>query len=130
VSTVAEYRFRIGDRVRAVVESAEVRHHGPSDSGLVRVEFHADGRVHFLDLPADTVEIIERATPNEWPPQLGDLWRGGGQLWFAMVNEVSDGVPVILVGAVEGGQYPDDVLGQHALTLVRREQQDGGESRD
>ncbi|SEG44295.1 hypothetical protein SAMN04489712_105244 [Thermomonospora echinospora] len=68
---------------------------------------------------------VERVAPAEWPPQPGDLWRTERQPYFAMY---SDGAMVLV--NLGGERFsPDFVLAHGSLTLVHREEQDGGEVR-
>jgi hypothetical protein len=73
-----------------------------------------------VPLDAEGVTVV-RTVPADWPPQVGDLWRGGfGVLLFTI--EDRHGNP--LMDCVDGGRHgPDYVLGRYSpLTLVHREE--------
>ncbi len=69
---------------------------------------------------------ITRVAPAEWPPLKNDVWRDRtGDLYIGRAFAAG---PALF--GVDGEHDADDVLQRYGpLTLVHREQQDGGESR-
>lgn len=66
---------------------------------------------------------ITRVAPAEWPPQIGDLWRDKGDgLWWARTRV--DLHP--LNPSARSESYGTALAKFGPLTLVHREQQDGG----
>lgn len=69
---------------------------------------------------------FELALPENWPPQLGDLWRDKqGDLWFCVRNQIApDGDDYALVNPDGDDEWASALLRNEMrgpLALVRRE---------
>lgn len=111
--------FQPGEIVNITIRGVRVRS-GPTKGALVLGMSILDETGAAFIMPPQAE--IRRVLPAEWPPQVGDLWRDrNNELWFVVVNEVADGIPVVLFGSASGGATPDEVLRMAPLTLVHRE---------
>lgn len=126
--------FKFGEIVDVVIKGVRV-----VEAERLSVTIKADDGKHYC-MPVQAA--IERVAPAEWPPQTGDLWRDQhGHVWFGqLVDSYEDAgepfVPFVeLVPAsastrkpyYHGSDQPEEVSQVHGpLTLVHREQQDGG----
>jgi hypothetical protein len=72
-----------------------------------------------VDTDAERVTIT-RLAPAEWPPQIGDLWRGK-RLWFTRADGY--GNPIFISGGNDPSRDVDSInQDEGPLTLVHREE--------
>lgn len=124
-------QFQAGEIVDVAIKGVRIfagrTEGGTVTEGLAIVDEH--GRFYNLPPRAE----ITRAAPAEWPPQLNDLWRSAkGRTWWAIevYPNGSTRAEIVLMNA-DADWLPGDVVlrAEGPMTLVHREQQDGGEDR-
>ncbi|MEV4837766.1 hypothetical protein AB0K05_24810 [Nonomuraea sp. NPDC049486] len=132
-----------GDVVDVTLKGVRVDHVELPSGGFPAVVFVAvpgpdggdNGTLRLPALsPAITTATVERVTPANWPPRVGDLWRDGDlDLWFATTAHVYQhgpggdfpAVPVVELVPAGGGhaREPRDVNREYGpMQLVHREQ--------
>jgi hypothetical protein len=127
-------KFREGDRVDITVKGASVDGVA-TDLNLLVINLTPDapgGSAQALDLPLAENVTVEHASPAEWPPLPGDLWRDhDGDVWLVCMigdGEVSALTMICAAGAAD--RSPEQLLTKFGPpTLVHREdEQDGSEA--
>lgn len=125
---------QVGEVVDITIKGARVAPAGGMPNTLF-VRFVDDaGTLREVGLPDSSHVTVERVGPPEWPPQVGDLWRGRDGLYFAAdIHEIdeTDQPKIVMVWTYEDYRTTPDKLLQHEgpLTLVHREDTEGGEPR-
>lgn len=114
--------FTNGEIVRYVVEGPIVgQQPGVVVIGLGQGEAIAVSRL----------DLVQRVAPANWPPQLSDVWgNSSGARWWAIEAHRSHPTrtEIALMDNVGNDHDPADALKDYGpLTLVWREQQDGGD---
>ncbi len=115
--------FKPGEIVDITIKGARVLAVKITEEGFRFLGFtHGDINSQSQVCLSNSQVTVERKAPAEWPPQIGDLWRGyGGRLWFTR----SDGYgnPTFLSGNNDPSRDVDSVnQDEGPLALVHREE--------
>lgn len=97
-------RIKTGDQIRVTLEG--VASYDEDSDGYVQFE-SVQGVTHCLmDGETALAEVITPARPNNWPPQVGDVWTDGNDTdWFIRLSSYN--YPVVVRDNYSSRAYQD-----------------------